>query len=158
MEIIKYIEGIKYQLKETYVINIGPVPIVGPTSYVSTTWLHLTREGKLTIYEGYCWDGPSGPTIDTPTVMRGSLVHDALYELMRKGHLPISYRPMADKWLGKVILQDVLLKHGDKAFFGKIRSKYYTYAVKKFAAGAASRESIRKVVYAPIKTPVDSGR
>ena len=38
----------------------------------------------LTIKKGYAWDGPSGPTIDTPSFMRGSLIHDALYQLLRE--------------------------------------------------------------------------
>ncbi|MCP4706191.1 MAG: DUF1353 domain-containing protein, partial [candidate division Zixibacteria bacterium] len=41
-------------------------------------------DGKLIISKGYVWDGPSGPTIDTLNFMRGSLVHDALYQLMRE--------------------------------------------------------------------------
>ena len=36
---------------------------------------------------GYGRDGPSGPTLDTRDFIRGSLVHDALYQLMREGLL-----------------------------------------------------------------------
>jgi hypothetical protein len=37
--------------------------------------------------KGYAWNGPSGPTLDTRNFMRGSLVHDALYQLMREGRM-----------------------------------------------------------------------
>lgn len=50
-------------------------------------WVTLSAEGELKIKSGYQWDGPSGPTIDTKTFMRGSLVHDGLYQLLREGLL-----------------------------------------------------------------------
>lgn len=50
-------------------------------------WVVLTSSGLLTIKSGYQWDGPSGPTFDTKTFMRGSLVHDGLYQLLREGLL-----------------------------------------------------------------------
>jgi hypothetical protein len=31
---------------------------------------------NLNILEEYCWDGASGPAIDTQNFMRGSLLHD----------------------------------------------------------------------------------
>ena len=50
-------------------------------------WVVLSAKGLLSIKSGYQWDGPSGPTIDTKTFMRGSLVHDGLYQLLREGLL-----------------------------------------------------------------------
>ena len=44
-------------------------------------------------------DGPSGPAIDTKNFMRASLVHDALYQLMRLGTLDKSRRQYADRLL-----------------------------------------------------------
>ena len=46
--------------------------------------------------KGFKWDGPSGPTIDTPDSMEASLVHDFLYSLMRDGDLPKKWRRRAD--------------------------------------------------------------
>ena len=54
-----------------------------PETEIVTPFIVLTMDGLLTINKGYAWDGPSGPTIDTKSFMRGSLVHDALYQLMR---------------------------------------------------------------------------
>ena len=57
------------------------------------------REGGkalVTIKKGYAWDGPSG-AVDTKSWMTGSLVHDALYQLMRDGLLSRKLRKEADK-------------------------------------------------------------
>jgi hypothetical protein len=43
----------------------------------------LLQDGKLTVEDGYRWDGPSGPTIDTENWMRASLVHDVLCDMIR---------------------------------------------------------------------------
>jgi hypothetical protein len=51
----------------------------------------------LTIRAGYAYDGPSGPTIDTPSAMRPALIHDALYQLMRMGLLTEDAREWSDQ-------------------------------------------------------------
>lgn len=68
--------------------------------------LEITSNGKLLIRKGYSWDGPSGPAIDTKNFMQGSLIHDALYQLMREGVLPQSERKRADEILKKVCIRD----------------------------------------------------
>lgn len=57
------------------------------------------HNGKLAVGCGYRWDGPSGPTVDTKNFMRGSLIHDALYQLMREGRISRDLRKAADKLL-----------------------------------------------------------
>ena len=70
-------------------------------------YLKMTSNGLLMIKAGYMWDGPSGPTIDTESFMRASLVHDALYQLIREGVLPIKpYRKRADVILATLAKQD----------------------------------------------------
>lgn len=91
----------KYQLTRPYAINIG---IRGYS--VDTDYLKLAPDGGLEIAESYAWDGPSGPTIDTPDFMRGSLVHDALYQLIRIEEIPYAYRAYADLLLKKICLED----------------------------------------------------
>ena len=54
-----------------------------PSENVVTDFISLSKNGTLRIKAGYAWDGPSGPTIDTKSSMRGSLFHDALYQLLR---------------------------------------------------------------------------
>lgn len=74
---MKYRSGYKYQLVEDYQIETD---ISGLS--IGTPFISLTRSGLLTIKAGYAWDGASGPTFDSKSSMRGSLVHDALYQLM----------------------------------------------------------------------------
>jgi len=103
MECIAYKAGYKYQLKEDYVIQIE----IRPDAPIDTEYLALSGDGVLTIKKGYAWDGPSGPTIDTPNFMRGSLVHDALYQLMRERHIDGgTYRETADRLLQSICRED----------------------------------------------------
>ena len=88
---IRYREGYKYALHESYSVQTAIVP----EKFIFSDFLRLDTDGVLYIKAGYSWDGPSGPAFDTPNFMRASLVHDALYQLMREGHLD------ADKWRAK---------------------------------------------------------
>lgn len=77
---IAYRGGYKYQLAETYAVTVA----MKPARNIQSDFIDLDVEGGLSIKRGYAWDGPSGPTIDTDNFMRGSLVHDALYQLLRQ--------------------------------------------------------------------------
>jgi hypothetical protein len=102
---IKYqeIRGYKYRLLETYSIQTD----IHPVYPIETNWLELTRDGFLTIRAGYCWDGASGPTWDDKSSMRGSLVHDAFYQLIRLGMLPVSpNKAKADAIMHHMCLED----------------------------------------------------
>ena len=55
---------------------------------VKSKFFHLDTDGLLTIYSGYCWDGPSGPTIDTASFMRSSGVHDVFFQMLRDKLIP----------------------------------------------------------------------
>lgn len=102
MKCIQYAEGYKYQLRFTYV-DVFPIK---PAAPIDTAFLRLDTDGTLTIRAGYAWDGPSGLTIDTKDFMRPSLVHDAFYQLMREGHLPLATREAADALLRELTRQD----------------------------------------------------
>lgn len=103
MECITYRDGYKYQLTEDYSVRVG----ISPPQPVITPFLELTAEGVLTIRKAYAWDGASGPAIDTLNSMRGSLVHDALYQLMRDKHLDHDkHREAADRLLQKICRED----------------------------------------------------
>ena len=99
---IHYRAGYKYQLDFTYSLKI---PIYPPGD-VACEFISLSKDGLLVITEGYAWDGASGPTIDTASSMRGSLVHDALYQLMRQGLLPHTWRAAADDVLFRLCVED----------------------------------------------------
>ena len=103
MECISYKEGYKYQLTEAYSTDIT----IKPNNDIDFDYIILSSEGIISIKKGYAWDGPSGPTIDTLNFMRGSLVHDALYQLMREQILDKdTYREQADKLLQEMCKED----------------------------------------------------
>jgi len=113
MDYITYSEGYKYQLEKNYIVKLDIL-----NESVDTDYIDLTTDGILTIYKGYSWDGPSGPTIDTKDFMRGALVHDALYQCMRMGKLDAKkYRKVADQTMRKLCREDGM---------GWFRA-YYTY-------------------------------
>ena len=98
----------KYQLMHNYTIDIA---IDDLEEDVNTNFITLTTDGVLTVMNRYAWDGPSGPTIDTRSFMRGSLVHDALYQLMRGKYLDYTkHRKYADELLKKICLADGMFK------------------------------------------------
>jgi len=120
------LRGYKYQLVNDYAVATG----ITPPQSIETSFVSLDAGGRLAIRKGYAWDGPSGPTIDTKTFMRGSLVHDALYQLLRLGKLDRDMgRRAADDLLQRICLED-----GMSSF----RAWYVHKSVRWFAAGAAA--------------------
>jgi len=133
---IKYKEGYKYQLAEDYQVN---VPIMSQD--IDTPYIKLSKNGFLTIRKGYAWDGPSGPTIDTRDFMRGALVHDALYQLMRDHGLDKNvYRETADRTMRFMCQEDGM---------GWFRAWYCYWAVRWFGNKSASSEGGYGVKTAP---------
>lgn len=99
---MKYRRGYKYVTHEDYTVCLG---FNLPKSFATPEFI-LSENGVLTIRAGYPWDGPSGPAVDTANFMRGSLIHDALYELMRQEYLPQSFRDAADRILQRICIED----------------------------------------------------
>lgn len=137
MEQIYYKDGYKYQLVKTYTTQIN----IYPDKNIDTEFIKLTTMGKLTICKYYCWDGPSGPTWDTKSFMRGSLVHDALYQLIRQGYLDLEqHRELSDKELYRICREDGM---------SWIRAQWVYRGVRIGGKGAASSENIKKILVAP---------
>lgn len=82
----------------------------------------------MQIKKGYCWDGPSGPTIDTDNFMRGSLFHDAWYQVMREYPFWRGYRNDADCMLMEHCLEDGM---------SSLRARWVYWGVKTFGRRAA---------------------
>jgi len=133
---IKYRSGYKYQLVEEYVIDIS----IAPENNIYTDFIELDVDGKLVIKRGYAWDGPSGPTIDTLNFMRGSLVHDALYQLMRNGLIGQKLRDKADEELKRICLEDGMTR---------LRAWLVHRGVRLGGGPAASPESLKEIHKAP---------
>jgi len=119
--IYRTLKGYKYELLNTEEVT---TPIRGIS--ITTSFMCLAITGRLFVHAYYAWDGPSGPTIDTPSFMRGSLFHDALYQLMREGLLDHKYRIVADELLRQICLED-----GMPAW----RAWYVYQCVRMFAGG-----------------------
>ena len=131
---MKYRKGYKYQLAkdEVFIVPIHQEPI-------ETQFIDLI-DGTLTVKSGYAWDGASGGAWDDNHNLRASLQHDALYQLMRKGLLSQEYRKTIDYTLYCTCLEDGM---------NKIRARFYYWAVRKFAAPAASPKNVKEILEAP---------
>lgn len=140
---IKYTDGWKYQLKEDYSCRTGIEGHAAVTKYIT-----LELDGAITIKEGYAWDGPSGPTIDSKDFMRGSLVHDSLYQLIREGHLPESLRDNADR---------ILRRHCEEDGMWSVRAWWVYTAVRKFGKDAVGKAGRHPTLYAPEKPKKETG-
>lgn len=134
---INYRGDYKYQLAEDYKIDIS---ILAPSDIV-TEFINLDKNGKLIVKGGYAWDGPSGPVIDTEENMRASLVHDALYQLMRNKKLSTrGHRRAADQ-----LFKDICIADG----VSKFRAKAYYRALRRFGKPAASPKNKKEIHRAP---------
>ena len=116
MKII-YKDGYKYQLKERYVGYIS----IKPRSHIDNGWISLSPEGCLLVKIGYAWDGATYFP-DLKSIMRASLIHDALYQLIRDGYLDISYREEADKILKYICIEDGMLSSLASIIYRAVRS------------------------------------
>jgi len=110
----------KYQLLQDYDIIVDIKPLID----IKTEFIILNTAGRLIIKKWYAWDGASGPTIDTKSFMRGSLVHDALYQLMREAKIGTKHRDYADRLLQRLCIEDGMYRW---------RAWYVYHSVKMFA-------------------------
>ena len=134
--LIYYRSGYKYQLAQDHIEHTSIKPMVE----IETEYLLLRTTGLLCIRKGYAWDGPSGPTWDTKNFMRGSLVHDALYQLLRLYPNQIKSRDLADKELRRICMEDGM---------SRIRSWGVYKAVRLGGAHAASPRNVKPLLIAP---------
>lgn len=133
---IFYRSGYKYQLVAEYCTIID----IWPDQHIETDFINLSTLGFLEIKKGYAWDGPSGPALDTGDFMRASLVHDALYQLMREGKLDHGQRKQADRILYELCLADGM---------NPLRAAWVYAAVRSFAAPQVEGKNDRKIITAP---------
>jgi hypothetical protein len=129
---MKYRKGYKYQLAADEVFETRITPPQG----IDTEFISLSVNGVLKVKQGYAWDGPSGPTWDRKENMRGSLAHDALYQLMRNELLPGRWRPDADAYMCQCCIEDGMRKYW---------AKLYQRELGKFAGFAADPRNVKKI-------------
>ncbi len=133
---IKYKDGYKHQLAEDYSIQTD----IQIEEDVLLTFISLTANGFLTIKRGYAWDGASGPTWDTPSCKRASLVHDAIYQLMREEKVSLQWRFYADRLLKEIGIEDGMWTW---------RACLWEKMVNRHALKSATHEGRRKIITAP---------
>ena len=133
MIIYRSIKRWKYQLLETTSIKTVWKPEFVIRS--SHEGIALTPLGILIVKKGYAWDGPSGPSIDTENFMRGSLFHDASYQLMREGLLLNG--DDEDRKIADTLLWATCLKDG----MSKFRAGYVYKSVRIFGAKNANKNN-----------------
>ena len=127
---IKYKEGFRFYLADDFFILIEGLPDVA----VLETYKMSLSNGSLRISRGYMWDGPW----KNKKMIRGFLVHEALYQLIRLGYLDYSWRLKANAVLCKILVAD-----------GVFRG--FAFLIKKFfdVFGSVASKSGRKIQIAP---------
>lgn len=133
---IKYRQGYKYQLAQDYEMKLP----IRPRAEVDTQFIAITKQGDLTVKSGYAWDGPSGLP-DTDHNLRASLVHDALYQLMRMRKLARNTnKDKADRLFQKICREDGVLT--------PIAYAYYV-TLKKLGNPSTDPKNAKKILIAP---------
>jgi hypothetical protein len=81
------IERFKYRLTADFKFTLpGEFPKMTYPLHQPDEWIRYDDEsGTLYYEEGYCWDGSSGPTVDSKQCHLAGLIHDAGYQLLREG-------------------------------------------------------------------------
>ena len=121
---IRVLRGYKYELVEGEKQQTNILELT-----VLHKYIRLYSDGEIIIVEGYAWDG-STCSFDKNS-LRASLVHDALYQLMREGLLHKKYRKQADQ-----LYRDMLIEDG----LWKIHANLRYWALRNFAGGGIKPE------------------
>lgn len=133
---IEYCKGFKYQLKKDYECK---TPILNCD--IEDREFHLYPDGTLRIYAGFAWDGASGPTFDTKSSMRASLVHDVFCVCMRDGRLSYTeYQDTVNQFFKQQCIEDGMWEW---------RASLWYNAVEFGDAGNPDQGPDRKILVAP---------
>jgi hypothetical protein len=139
---IYYRSGYRYQLASEYTVELLRVE-PDPKINAWTEWFGIYEtDGRvgLWIKDGYAWDGPSGPAMDTKSAMRGSLIHDVLYQAIRLNLLPKDQRRGADEEYRRICIEDGM---------SYIRAWAHFTALRSFGGFAANPSAERRMETAP---------
>lgn len=119
----------KYRVVADFTYEFGPADLPTCSGEVhlvvgGTTWAALDlSEGLLAVYEGYAWDGASGPAFDTVSILRASLVHDVLYQMIAERYVPIlEWKAAADEAFHRICLDDAMNEYRALMAFFAVRS------------------------------------
>ena len=103
----------KFQVTATCFYRLRKLSNLGPFAHCTTKSGQTVESpviaGKgnvIVFFEGYSWDGASGPAVDTLNTRRASLVHDGLYQAIRLGQLSRSEKGAADAEMMQILKDD----------------------------------------------------
>ena len=100
---MKYKSGYRYKTDEEYSCVL---PFISYDAKQISIWVSFVDD-RLVIANGYAWDGASTGLPWTPKKwIRPSLVHDAIYQLIREGQLPMERRVDADAVFHQLLLEN----------------------------------------------------
>ena len=127
-----------YILQNDFEAIITSPPQSDPNNeYLAIDKFITLKKNKITIKAGFSWDGASGISIDTDPFIKSSLVHDALYHLIRQGLLSKTHRKWADD-----VMYEINIAEG----MNKFRAWYTWAAVRIFGFMAINRKVEIKTV------------
>ena len=144
----------KYRLAEPYRTRIP----VYPGKFIKTDFITLSPTGDLMLVTDYCCDGPSGPTYDTPGIIRGAFIHDAGYQLLRLRLLNPMWRSALDKVYEECARVDSEVRirrdfpewtQGAAIVVAKARAWSHFQALRAFGGSSANPRTENPVLTAP---------
>jgi len=103
----------RYQLNGDY--RLFCYEELGKEKQIITKYI-TAYHGFINIRHGYCWDGATG-AYNNQSIIRASLIHDAIYQLIREG--VIKYHPHKKK--GDKLFYDLCIEDG----MSKFRALFY---------------------------------
>jgi len=106
----------KYETLRVYAIQ---TPITGFDILVD--YITLRPDGTLVIDGRYAYDGVTGGP-DLGSAMIAALVHDAFYQLMRLGLIPLSCRQVIDKLFYDICIWDGMAPVIAATYYGVVRA------------------------------------
>ncbi len=144
---------LKYQVVTAYKYDLKNIPClktaIRPEKDVcikdasGRLMISLTTDGFLSMFPSYLWDGASGCTKDSPNVMLAALGHDAKYQLMREGLIPIDpNKKIADAELENDINQETESYSAWYRTFTKVRAATWEKMVNLFAGRSTKPQGI----------------
>ena len=104
---IYYKEGYKYQLTKDYSVYTA----IFVDEDIVYPFFTITKDGWLHIKAGYAWDGASGPTFDTKSSMRASLVHDCFCQAAKDRRIDYDrYSPLYNALFYNICIEDNMFR------------------------------------------------
>jgi len=113
----------KFDIPERYALDMSGRDGVVIRARVGAVDVARITSSAVWVYPKYCWDGASGPAIDTATFMDGSLLHDVLCQAIDDGRIDPANQERAD-----AIMRAVNIKNG----MTRMRAWVTWYAVRKY--------------------------